>query len=80
MASAEYSADTHQPQSTSTSLVSLWSHSHSTVGDLSALVLDVLSFAKIGSPVAAGNASLQKLLVQALGKVSKMLRGRCTGR
>jgi peptidoglycan hydrolase-like protein with peptidoglycan-binding domain len=73
MASAEYSADTHQMQGTSTSLVSLASHSHSSVGDLSTLVLDVLSFAEIGSSVAAGNASLQQLLVQALGKVSKML-------
>jgi uncharacterized protein YukE len=46
----------------------LSSHALSTVRDLESLVIDVMSFAGIGSSVGAANASLQTQLVGGLGK------------
>jgi hypothetical protein len=74
MASDQYTADLTQLQSGSANLTSLAGKSSSVVSELGSLVLDVLSFAQIGSTVGSANSSLQSSLTQALGKVSKLLQ------
>jgi len=71
--SGQFTADLTQVLRGSTSLTSLAGQSSSTVSDMAKLVLDVVSFAEIGSPVGAANTSLQAGLTQALGKVSSLL-------
>ncbi len=74
MASDQYTADLTQLQSGSANLTGLAGKSSSVVSELSSLVLDVLSFAQIGSTVGSANSSLQSSLTQALSKVSKLLQ------
>ncbi|MDQ2836983.1 MAG: NlpC/P60 family protein [Actinomycetota bacterium] len=72
--SSQFTADLKALIGTSTNISGLAGQSSSTVGDLGKLVLDVLSFAQIGSTVGAANTSLQSSLSQALSKVSTLLQ------
>ena len=73
MASAQYTADANQLQSSSANLAGLAGQAGSVVSDLGSLIIDVMSFAQIGSTVGAANSSLQSGLTQALSKVTKLL-------
>ncbi|MDQ2836984.1 MAG: peptidoglycan-binding protein [Actinomycetota bacterium] len=70
----QYTANTTALQSSSSNLTGLAGQSGSVVSDLSSLVIDVLSFAQIGSSVGAANSSLQSSLSQALSKVTALLK------
>jgi cell wall-associated NlpC family hydrolase len=72
--SSQFTADLTALAGTSSNIASLAGQSSSTVADLGKLVVDVLSFAQIGSTVGAANTSLQSSLTQALGKVSSVLQ------
>ncbi|MBS2540284.1 hypothetical protein KGQ20_46860, partial [Catenulispora sp. NF23] len=52
-----------------TQLQSMTGGSHSTLGEVEGLVLDVMSFAGIGSAVGSANNSLHTQLVGSLGKI-----------
>ncbi len=71
--SGQFTADLTQVLRGSTALTSLAGQSSSTSSDMAKLVLDVMSFAEIGSTVGAANTSLQAVLSQALSKVSSLL-------
>lgn len=72
--SSQFTADLKALIGNSTNISGLAGQSSSTVSDLGKLVLDVLSFAQIGSTVGAANTSLQSSLSQALSKVSALLQ------
>lgn len=74
MASDQFTADVPGLQSGSANLTALAGQSSSTASDLGSMVLNVLSFAQIGSAVGAANTSLQSTLTQALSKVSDVLK------
>ena len=69
----QFTVDLAGLQSGSTELTALAGRSGSTASELGSLLLDVLSFAQIGSPVGAANTALQSSLAQALTKVSSVL-------
>src|ERR1700712_3239209 len=72
--STQYTADLSALTGTSSNIAALAGQSSSTVADLGKLVVDVISFAQIGSTVGTANTSLQSSLTQALGKVSAVLQ------
>ena len=72
-AATQYTAQLPALAGTSSNLGALANQSSSTLSDMAKLVVDVTAFASIGSTVGAANSSLQSMLTQALGAVSRLL-------
>lgn len=72
--SGQFTVDLTRVLQGSSSLTALAGQSSSAASDLGKLVLDVATFAQIGSPVGAANTFLQSGLTQALGKVADLLK------